>query len=61
MRPIVRLLIMALIVGAVGKYTSDRISDDLRLRRRRSEVAAESMTLYAIRQNGKLGIIKEKV
>lgn len=61
MKPIVQLLIMALIIGAVGKYTSDRVQDDLRRRRRRSEVATEDWAAYAVLQNGKLGIIKRLV
>ena len=57
MKPIIKLLIMALVIGAAGKYTSDRITDDLRRRRRRSEAQTEEMTMYAIRVNGKLGAV----
>ena len=61
MNATIKLLIMMLIVAAVGKYTQDRVTDQLRLRRRRSEVTTEQMTRYAIRMHGKLGVIKASV
>jgi uncharacterized membrane protein (DUF106 family) len=57
MKPIIQLLIMALIVGSIGKYTSDRVMDDLRLRRRRSEAQTSEMVVYANLMNGKLGLV----
>ena len=58
MNATIKLLIMILVVAAVGKFTQDLVTDDLRRRRRRSEAQTEEMTVYAIRCNGKLGIIK---
>ena len=61
MNATIKLLIMMLIVAAIGKYTQDRVTDQLRLRRRRSEVKTEQMNRYAIQLNGKLCNIKASV
>ena len=47
------------IVGAAGKYTSDRVIDDLRRRRRRSEADTAEMIVYAALCNGKYGLVDE--
>lgn len=61
MNATIKLLIMILVVAAVGKFTQDTVTDQLRRRRRRSEAQTEEMTVYAVRMQGKLGVIKELV
>lgn len=61
MSPIVKMLIMSLIIGAIGHVTSQLVTEQLRLRRRRSEADTYQLIRYANHQNGKLGMIKELV
>ena len=57
MKPIVRMLIMAMVIGAIGKYTSDLVTDDLRLRRRRSEVVTDELVVAARLLAGDMGLM----
>ncbi len=58
MKTIIKILIMTLIVGAIGQYTTNMVPDTLRLRRRSSRRELAEMTIAANMRNGKLGMVK---
>lgn len=55
---IIKILIAALVFGAIGKYTVDAVTDDLRLRRRSSRRSGGDMIMSAIMLNNKFSIDK---